>query len=67
MIFRINIDKSKVRLIKSYVYALPVSESRKYYSLLNAISNNFYGSCKSLTASEFALYQSILKSKKVKK
>ncbi len=64
MIFRINANKKDVQKVKSYVFALPVKEQKRYYSLLNKLSNNFYGNCKSLNADEFAKYNKIVGKKK---
>ena len=60
----VSVSPVQVKNIKKQVYSLPKSEQRKYYSLLNKLSNNFYGNCKSLNADEFAKYNKIVGKKK---
>ena len=57
----VEVSSANVKKVKSYVFSLPRIEQRKYYSLVDAISNRFYGSTKSLTDSELKLYNSIIK------
>ena len=57
----INVPYSEVRKVKSFVYSLPKNEQKKYYSLVNSLSNTFYGSTKSLTDKELTLYKQIIK------
>ena len=57
----VTVPYTDVRKVKSYVYSLPKNEQRKYYSLVNSISNNFYGSTKGLTDGQHKLLKSILK------
>ena len=64
MIFYIDVSKKDVQQVKRHVFALPVKEQKQYYSLLNKLSNNFYGNCKSLNADEFAKYNKIVGKKK---
>ena len=59
----VEVSASNVKKVKSYVFSLPKYEQRKYYSLLNSISNRFYGSTKSLTESELKLYSKIIKTR----
>lgn len=60
MIFYIDCKKKDVQKVKRHVFSLPVKEQKQYYSLLNKLSNNFYGNCKSLNADEFAKYNKIV-------
>ncbi len=57
----IDVPTTKVQKVKKYVYSLPKNEQIKYYSLLNSLSNCFYGNAKSLTEHEVKQYNSILK------
>lgn len=61
----INVSRSDVQKVKKYVYSLPIYQRGKYYSLVNSLSNNFYGSCKSLTDKELAQYHAIVGEKGV--
>lgn len=56
----VDVSIGEVRKVKKYVYSLPKNEQRKYYTLLNSLSNNFYGKTKSLTESERKKYNFII-------
>ena len=56
----VEVSLANVKKVKSYVFSLPKAEQRKYYSLLDSISNRFYGSTKALTDGELKLYNSII-------
>ena len=59
----VSVSPVQVKSIKKQVYSLPKSEQRKYYSLLNKLSNNFYGADKSLNDRELKLYKQLTNSK----
>lgn len=62
----INVSRADVQKVKKHVYSLPIYQQGRYRSLLNALSNNFYGSCKSLTDKELSQYNAIVGEKKFK-
>ena len=57
----IDVPTTKVQKVKKYVYSLPKNEQKKYYSLLNSLSNRFYGNAKSLTEQQVKQYNFIIK------
>ena len=57
----IDVPTTKVQKVKKYVYSLPKNEQRKYYSLLNSLSNRFYGNTKSLSEYDLKNYNQIIK------
>ena len=54
------VTNTEIEEVKKYVYSLNFYNQQRYSSLLSALSNNFYGSCKSLTEEELAQFNSIL-------
>ena len=62
----INVTKADKLKVHKYVGSLPFHQRGRYRSLLNALSNNFYGSTKSLTDNELAQYNAIVGEKKFK-
>ena len=56
----INVSVANVQKVKKHVFSLPKNLQWRYYSLINKLSNNFYGSCKSLNDNELAQYRSIV-------
>lgn len=56
----INVTKADRLKVHKYVGSLPIHQQGRYRSLINALSNNFYGSCKSLNDNELAQYYSIV-------
>ncbi len=59
----VSVSPVQVKNIKKQVYSLPKSEQRKYYSLLNKLSNNFYGADKSLNDKELKQYRQLTNSR----
>ena len=62
----INVSKADKEKVYKYVGHLPFYQQGRYRSLINALSNNFYGSCKSLTDKELSQYYAIVGEKKFK-
>ncbi len=62
-IIYVSCNPAVVKIIKNRVYSLPKSEQRKYYSLLNKLSNNFYGNDKALNEKEFYQYRILVNHK----
>ena len=56
----IIVNKPDIEKVKKYVFSLSIFNQRRYHSLLSALSNNFYGSCKALTDKELAQYYAII-------
>ncbi|MBQ8546180.1 MAG: hypothetical protein IJ437_04490 [Clostridia bacterium] len=56
----INVSRADVQKVKKHVFSLPIYQQGRYRSLLNALSNNFYGATKSLTDKELAQYNAIV-------
>ena len=57
----VKVSSVNVKKVKSFVFSLPKKEQFKYYSLLDKLNNNFYGSTKSLSDKELNLYNKIIK------
>ena len=45
----VKVTSNEVSSIKKKVFSLPCEKRKQYYPLLNSLSNNFYGSTKSLS------------------
>lgn len=54
------VTNMEIEKVKKYVYSLNFYNQQRYHSLLSALSNNFYGSCKALTEEELAQFNLIL-------
>ena len=56
----IVVNRAEIQKVKKHVFSLPIYQQGRYRSLINKLSNNFYGSCKSLNDNELAQYYSIV-------
>ena len=55
----IKVLPKEVSFLKKKVFSLPIGKRKQYYSLLNSLSNNFYGSTKSLTDKQLKQYNEL--------
>ena len=55
----LKVTSLEVSSIKKKVFSLPCEKRKQYYPLLNSLSNNFYGSTKSLTDKQLKQYNKL--------